>query len=129
MRPLPRFRSCSIDITACRLAGTGQLDALTAANRKGTFWKQKSPISLYQLALARLKFVPFLSFMSDLNGRNAAIPSPQFSSVGPTPSRSAKLTWTGLSQNRIYEFTAWISPTFVNPDAQLRIAGAPRSNR
>ena len=32
-----RFRSCSIDITAYRLAGTEQLDALTAAKGKRTF--------------------------------------------------------------------------------------------
>jgi hypothetical protein len=29
----------------------------------------------------------------------------------------------------VYEFTALISPTFVNPDARLRIVGASRSNR
>jgi hypothetical protein len=34
MRPLPRFRSCSIDITAYRLAVTEQLDALTATEGK-----------------------------------------------------------------------------------------------
>src|SRR5713226_10300322 len=47
-RPRPRFRSCSIDITAYRLAVTEQLDVLAAAKGNGTFWKQKSPIDLDQ---------------------------------------------------------------------------------
>jgi hypothetical protein len=41
MRPLPHFRSSSIDITAYRLAVTEQLGALTTAEGKGTSWKQK----------------------------------------------------------------------------------------
>ena len=55
-----RFRSCSIDIPACRLAGTGQLDALTAVKGKETFRKQKSPADL---GPAEVRAV--LSFMSD----------------------------------------------------------------
>jgi hypothetical protein len=34
-RPLPRFRSCSIDITVYRRAVTEQLDTLTAAEAEG----------------------------------------------------------------------------------------------
>jgi hypothetical protein len=41
MRLRQRFRSCSIDITAYRLAGTEQLDALTAAKGTGTLRKQR----------------------------------------------------------------------------------------
>jgi len=49
MRPRPRFRSCSIDITAYRLAVTERLAGLTVAGGKGAFWKQKSPIDLPRL--------------------------------------------------------------------------------
>jgi hypothetical protein len=63
MRPLPRFRSCSIDITAYHLAVIEQRDALTAAEGKGTFWKQKLPIDRDQ---AEVRAV--LSFESDLDG-------------------------------------------------------------
>lgn len=58
-----RFRSCSIDITAYRPAGIEQLDALMAAEGKGTL-KQESPVDLDQ---AEVRAV--LSFMSDLDGR------------------------------------------------------------
>jgi hypothetical protein len=43
-RPPPRFRSCSTNITAYHPAVTEQLGALTAAEGKGTVWKQKLPI-------------------------------------------------------------------------------------
>jgi hypothetical protein len=49
MRPRPRFRSCSIDITAYRLAATEQFAGLTVAEGKVAFWKQKSPIDLPRL--------------------------------------------------------------------------------
>jgi hypothetical protein len=63
-----RFQNNSIGITACRLAGTEQLDALTAAKDKGTFENQKSPNDPCQIELRAV-----LSLRSDLNGPNAAI--------------------------------------------------------
>src|ERR1700688_1474927 len=51
-----RFRSCSIDITAYHLAGTEHPDALTAAKRKGTFRKKRSPISLSAATPRRVRF-------------------------------------------------------------------------
>src|ERR1700692_1408389 len=53
-----RFRSCSIDITAYHLAGTEHPDALTAAKGKGTFRKQRSPISLVAATPRRVRFWP-----------------------------------------------------------------------
>src|ERR1700688_2054920 len=52
-----RFRSCSIDITAYHLAGTEHPDALTAAKRKGTFRKKRSPISLSAATPRRGRFL------------------------------------------------------------------------
>jgi hypothetical protein len=63
-RPRPRFRSCSIDTTAYRLAVTEQLGGLRAAVGQGTFGKQKSPIDLDQA-----KVHAVLAFISDLGGR------------------------------------------------------------
>ena len=45
-RPPPRFRSCSIAITACRPAVTAQRAAPTAVEGKRTFWRRKSPTDL-----------------------------------------------------------------------------------
>jgi cupin len=56
-RQLRRFRSCSIDITAYHLAGTEHPDALTAAKGKGTFGKQRSPISLVAATPRRVRLM------------------------------------------------------------------------
>ena len=63
-RPRPRFRSCSIGIMACRPAVTEQFAALTAAEGKETFWKQKPPIDLatprLRSGLRAVRLIPFV---------------------------------------------------------------------